>query len=384
MYSTEAWVLYRGDGSKQPGELRLETISFPALTDDEVLIEPIYGCWEANMSHAIERQPIDVCVARGEDKIVIGNGGLVRVLGCGAAVRNVREGELCVFLGALGFVDSFGYPEQVHGYDAPHTIGLLARRTKARATTLCPVPQPTRFAHEQWASFSVRYMTAWSNWNTAYGCFRTQMSAADVPAPHVWGWGGGSTFAELDLARRHGCEVAMLSGSDAHLAYIREAGIRALDHRQFPELLVDERRYASDPEYKQRYRASEDAFLELVRELTDGHGVSIFLDYIGSPVVRATLKAIRRQGVIATAGWKAGTLTPTHRAIECIHRRIHVHTHAFRRSDAPAATAYAEQHGWLPRVTGREYTWDEIPRLADDFAAGRTESYFPIFRVNPV
>jgi threonine dehydrogenase-like Zn-dependent dehydrogenase len=160
--------------------------------------------------------------------------------------------------------------------------------------------------------------------------------------------------------------------------------MHAIDRRQFPDLQVDEQRYATDPAYKRRYRASEEAFLGLVHDRTHGQGVSIFLDYIGSPVVRATLKAIGRQGVIATAGWKGGALTPTHRAIECIHRRIHVHTHAFRRSDPPAATAYAEHHGWLPRVTGHVYTWDEIPRLADDFAAGRAGSYFPIFVVNPV
>ena len=57
MYTTEAWVLYRGDNGAGPGHLEFESISFPGLGDDEVLVEPLYGAWEANMSHAVDRDP---------------------------------------------------------------------------------------------------------------------------------------------------------------------------------------------------------------------------------------------------------------------------------------------------------------------------------------
>ena len=50
----DAWVLYAGDGSRKPGpaELVRETIELEDITEDQVLCEPLYGCWEGNMLHA--------------------------------------------------------------------------------------------------------------------------------------------------------------------------------------------------------------------------------------------------------------------------------------------------------------------------------------------
>jgi hypothetical protein len=43
--------------------------------------------------------------------------------------------------------------------------------------------------------------------------------------------------------------------------------------------------------------------------------------------------------------------------------------------------AYAEAHGWMPIPADRTYTFDEIPELADDFRAGKTD-VFPVFAIN--
>src|SRR5580692_11115152 len=185
MYTTEAWVLYRGEAGAGPGHLEFESISFPSLSDDEVLIEPLYGAWEANMSHAVDRDPIDICDLRGEEKVVLGNSGVVRVLDVGRYVRNVQPGQYCLFA-PVGESDPFGYQQTVHGYDAPGTIGTLARKTKIACTGV-------------------------------YRCFRVQLSMEDFPVPYVWGWGGGCTLAELDLAQRLGCEAVMLSGNDRNI-----------------------------------------------------------------------------------------------------------------------------------------------------------------------
>src|SRR4051812_36672907 len=68
MIATEAWVLYKGPGARneqqEPGELRREIYFFPDIQETEVLTEPIYGGWEANLSHAISRKPIDICQQR--------------------------------------------------------------------------------------------------------------------------------------------------------------------------------------------------------------------------------------------------------------------------------------------------------------------------------
>ncbi len=388
MYTTEAWVLHRGnDGVSdgESGELRLETYTFPDITPHEVLVEPLYGCWEGNMTHAVLRRPVDVCRQRGEDRIVLGNAGVVRILQIGDAVKSVRPGDVCM-LYCAGETDEFGYMTKALAYDAPNTMGMLARRCKLHERNVLPIPLTTRYSYRQWAAFSARYVTAWANWRVAYGCWNVQMSDESMPAPFVWAWGGGTAFAEADLARRHGCRAAMLSSNPERLALIVKTGIDPIDRREFAGLSFDDKKYADDPKFRKAYQAAEAAFLDKVKEVTGGCGVSIFVDHIGKPVTRATLKALARQGVITTAGWKHGMVTTSLRAIECIERHVHVHTHYARRSEARAAMLAAESTGWMPPIGETEAVveWDDIPKLAEAHATDRIESYFPVFRVNPV
>lgn len=388
MLTTDAWVIHQGpDGgaTHEPAELRLESYALPELGPDEVLAEPVYGCWESNMSHAIERRPVDICRQRKEDRVVLGNSGVVRVLKTGPAVRTVREGDACVVFGVV-MADAHGYPMQVLAYDAPDTMGILAKRVRLSERSLIPVPRHTRYSLRHWAAFSVRYITAWSNWKVAYGCWRVQMSEEDLPAPWIWGWGGGSALAELTLAQRHGWRASMIAGSDERLQLIKTLGMDGVDRRWFGDLSFDEARYASDPDYRRSYQAAEARFLALVHERTDGAGVAIFVDHLGAPVTRATLRALGRQGVLTTAGWKCGMRTSSVRALECINRHIHVHTHYSRYSEARAAIQAGESTGWMPPLADDErvYQWEDIPSLARDYAAGRISSYFPLYQVNPL
>jgi NADPH:quinone reductase-like Zn-dependent oxidoreductase len=299
----------------------------------------------------------------------------------GARVKDVREGDIGAVFGASK-LDKFGYMIEAHAYDAPNTVGLLAKRSKIKAGNLMPLPAESPYSYKEWAAFIVRYVTAWSNWKVAYGAYRLQISEEEDPAPYVWGWGGGSTLAEVDLARRQGCRVAMISGSDAHLETIRRLGILGVDRRLFPNIAFDEKRWATDPAYKAAYRESEEALLEIVMRNTERMGAAIFIDFIGSPVLRVTLKALARQGVLATAGWLLGMSTSTNRAIECIKRHVHVHTHYARHADWFEASRYAVRAGWMPTVT-EVYGWDELERLARNAAAGIV-SYFPVYEVNPI
>jgi len=148
METTEAWVLHEGPASGDklpvPGELRLESFPLPDLKDDDVLVEPVFGCWEANMSHAIARSPIDVCRARREPRVVVGNSGTVRVLRAGRGVKEVREGEVYSFFGT-GVFDRHGYMVKAFAYDAPNTVGLLAKRTVIPAKNLLRLPNESKF-----------------------------------------------------------------------------------------------------------------------------------------------------------------------------------------------------------------------------------------------
>ena len=381
---TEAWVIYQSvPGEATSAALRLEAYSFPEPESDEVLVEPVYGCWEANMAHAIERDPVDICAARGEQRIVLGNAGVVRVLQPGAGVTSVKEGDLCC-ISPVGRWNDDGYLLKVVGYDAPGSVGLLARRLKLHEKQLVVLPSPTRFSYQQWAAFPVRYGTAWANWKVAYGSWRLQNEATPAADTHVWGWGGGVALAELTLARYYGCPAAMIASSDERLASIAAAGLQPIDRREFPDLAYDEERYASDKAYRKRYVASQKKFAEIVRRHTDGARVAIFVDNIGAPVVPATLRALRHRGVLTTAGWKKGMNITTTRANECIAHHIHVYTHGCPLHEAAPAVAFAEEHGWIAPVDGRVYAWDEIPQLAADYAAERVSTYFPIFQVNPL
>lgn len=381
-YSSTGWFLHvaTSDMVGQPGELVRQDFELDDLAGDEVLVEPLYGCWEGNMDHALSRRPVDICRVRGEERVVVGNAGVVRIVATGNDVRNLQPKQHAIVF-ASSVIDRFGYPKLMLAYDAPGTMGCLASRIKLKAHELVPVPEGTRHSLAQWAAFSVRYITAWSNWELAYGTFRLLVGHHEFPDPHVWGWSGGTTLAELDLARRQGCRTVMISGSDAHLEQIRRTGVTPLDRRKFGEILFDEKRYAEDGAFRRAYAQAERAFLLQVAERTGGENVQIFVDYLGSPLFRATSKALGREGVITTAGWKEGMAITYLRSVECIGRHQFVHTHYARYSQGLAGVAYGEEHGWMPEIDERIYSFDEIPELAARFRCGET-GFFPIYSVN--
>jgi NADPH:quinone reductase-like Zn-dependent oxidoreductase len=382
MITTDAWLINRGaPGESKPAELKREAFSFPDILEYEVLAEPIYGCWEANMTHSLERNPIDICRWRHEEKVVVGNAGVLRILKTGPSVTTVKEGDLGI-LAPLGTWDELGFMVKVYGYDAPKTIGLLAKKVKLHEKQVYPLPKDSKHTPQQWAAFSVRYASAWTNWKVAYGCWRQQMTREDCPTPFVWGWGGGVSLAELTLAKFYGCRVAMIASNDQRLALIRDLGMQPIDRREFIDLNFDERQYESEREYKKRYLSAEKSFLYKVRELTGGSGVSIFIDNVGAGVYRATLRALGPQGVIATCGWRSGMTMTYNRAVECMKRHIHVHTHGGKYSEGVAALHFAEETGWVPPVDGNVYSWEEIPLLAQAVSEGKIRNYFPIFQVN--
>jgi len=375
--STRAWVLRRGDEhARQQGALELATITLPPRSDDQILVETLYGSWEGNMTHALERDPIDVCRRLGQDCIVLGNGGVVRVLSPGRDAAVLSAGTVCGFA-PIAKQDTYGYVRTVCAYDEPGTMGTLAERFYVKPRQLVPLPDKSVVMPARWASFSVRYATAWSNWRVALGAWRLQMPDVPPERIHVWGWGGGVAFAELQLARAIGCKTVMLHEGPERAELIRSAGITPLDRKRFPALTE-----AVRPRDRRTYIASiraERSFLNIVDKLTDGDRVSIFIDNIGGPVARPTLRALGRQGVIASSGWKRGYAVEYNRAVECIERHIFVHTHASPLQEGLDAMRYALETGWLPPQPEHIYAWDEIPQLVEDYANGRIASYFPTF-----
>lgn len=378
---TNAWIIRKGIKSNSTGpeaaDLISQQIPVRAPTSHEVVVRPILGCWEANMSHAIARSPIDVCRARNEDWVVLGNSGVVEIEEVGSEVTTLTEGDICIIYGNA-ISDSHGYMKLAFAYDAPNTIGLLAQRLTVPEYNCLKIPTNTRHSLVQWATFSVRFITAWANWRVAYGCWKTQMHDS---LPTVWAWGGGTALAELLLAKQLGCNVALICSGVSRLALTESLGVIAIDRSEFEDLQYDDARYNSCRDYRRRYNNAEKTFLRIVNKMTDG-GVSIFIDNIGTPVHRATLRALARQGVITTAGWKHGMHQSSVRAVECISRHIHVHTHYATREEAINAILHAEETDWLPQAETEVFKWEDIPKLADAYANGDIRSYWPLFEVN--
>ena len=361
--STEAWVLPSVARRPQQAELILETYTFPDITPNEVLAKPLYGCLEGNMLHALQRDPIDICGDRNEDSVVLGNAGVVAIERIGSAVTHVREGETCIVFGN-GIWDEQGYPIKIMSYDAPGTMGVLAKSMKLHELQLIRVPAGTSHSLQQWAAFSLRYVSAWANWRVAYECWQSQMRGVPAEQTIVCAWGGGVSFAQLALAKRLGCQVMMACSHLERLELLRQEGIQAIDRTQF-----------SDDDF-------EEGFLDAIARKTGGKGVSIFIDNIGTPVHQITLKALARQGVMTTCGWKRGMRTHIARAIECLSRHIHVHTHYARYQEAIDAIQFAEAQAWMPPHQDRVWSWDEVPAMFRGYAEGSIASYFPVFAVN--
>jgi NADPH:quinone reductase-like Zn-dependent oxidoreductase len=235
MTPTAAWILRAGPENQPgtPGELARETLRLPDLTDWYTLVEPIYGSWDANISHTITRNPVDVARQRGEDSILLGNIGVVRVLRSDPGVTTIEEGNLCLLM-PFGRRDEFGYAELAYAYDAPGTLGLLAERTVVPTDLLLPLPRDSHHTPRCWTPYA-RYFTAWDNWRVAHACWRSQMGEADPGEHLVFGWGGGVVLVELELARRAGFRVAMAASTDQRLAQLTAQGIESIDQRLFPD-----------------------------------------------------------------------------------------------------------------------------------------------------
>lgn len=379
---TDAWVLHAGEKGAPPTKTELvrEEFEFADIGPSEALVAPLFGCMEGNMAHGVERKPIDVPLARGEDKIVMGNAGVVRVEKVGADVTTVREGDTAIVF-CNGEPDEYGYPKKIYGYDAVGSIGVMAKHSKLDEKQLIAIPANTSYPLEQWAAFSLRYITAWSNWQLAYGTLRLLLKEDELPAPEVWAWGGGVCLGELALAKHYGCKVTQIASTDERLTTIESLGIRAVDRREFYDLYFDKKRFRKDEDYTRKYSDAEEIFLNKVRDLTGGQMVNIFLDYVGVPVLRATLKALTRQGILATAGWKEGMMIELVRASECIARHQHINTHYARYHEGVEAVKFAEEKGWLPPLDSKVYDFDEVPQMYADYEADKV-GWFPIFRIN--
>lgn len=380
--TTEAWIIEKGNGVNEYGKLLPHHVDVALPGPEEIIVAPLYGCLEANLIHAIQRIPIDVCKQRNEAFVVPGNACVAKVMQVGEKVSHVKPGDLCMGFG-ISTADYYGYPVTVIGYDAPNVSGSLAKRVLMQQHQMIPLPSDTKFSLKQWAAFSARYVSAWSNWKVAYRCWKSQMENINPSEHFVCGWGGGVSLAQLQLAKLEGFQTIMIASKQSRLDHIEQHGIIPLNRRTFPDLTFHPGKYYKDEAFRDAYKKSEKIFLEQLYQITQGKMIDIFIENIGQPVYRATVKALARQAVISTCGWKMGMEISYLRALECISRHIHVHTHYATYNDVVEAMAFAEKTGWIPDIVSEKvYLWDDIPSLCDAYIKEEIDSYFPVFEIN--
>src|SRR5262249_7126002 len=135
---------YAGESDKPVrAKLVRETIEISPPRGKEVVVKPLYGCWEGNMGHALNRRPVDICKQRNEQKVVIGNAGVVRITDVGPEVRTVKPGQTAIIF-CTGVEDRWGYPEKILAYDAPGTMGCLSTVMKLSERQLITIPERSK------------------------------------------------------------------------------------------------------------------------------------------------------------------------------------------------------------------------------------------------
>lgn len=353
---TDAWVFVDGD----PVVLTRKDFEFQDITEDEVLCEALYGCLEGNIIHAFTKEPENVFLARRERELVMGNAGVVRVIECGANVSSLQSGDICVYF-CNGEPDEYGYPQKITGYDKAGSMGVYAKKLKLHEKELLKIPANSKNTLEQWAIFSLKFVTAWANWRVAYNAYRIQMPEVPNEDIQVWAWGGGVSYAELKLAKLMGCLAGMITSKSKVMQLCNENGISVVD-----------RKIRND---------SAKAFRKEVMQKTNGKGVSVFIDNIGQETYQDTIRLLARQGVLATNGWKDGAIYPVIRPVECIARHIHVHTHYATYEEGLAAMRFAEENDWIPPYLEKVYGFEELGDLTEKYRDGKLQSDYIVFKI---
>lgn len=149
--------------------------------------------------------------------------------------------------------------------------GALAERCLVAPEYTIRLPDSVSFA--EGAAVYLNYSTAW------YAYHRAAVQPGQTVLVH--GAAGGVGAAALDLAAQFGARAIAVVSSDAKAAFAEEAGAWAVVR-------------------------SDTAWLERVRELTDGRGVDAVLDPVGGDRFTDSLRALRIGGILVVIGFVGG------------------------------------------------------------------------------
>ena len=179
-------------------------------------------------------------------------------LSCGRCIACLdgRDNE-CAKYDVLGYRSDGGYAEMV----------------KVPVQNLVPIPDAIGFVEA--AAFPLAFLTAWHMLIT-----RARLRAGEDVL--VLGAGSGVGQAAIQIAWRHGARVFATAGSDEKLARARQLGA-----------------------YEVVNHTSGD-WPATIREFTNGRGVDVVVEHVGTATWNNSLKSLARGGRLVTCGATTG------------------------------------------------------------------------------
>jgi NADPH:quinone reductase-like Zn-dependent oxidoreductase len=179
-------------------------------------------------------------------------------LSCGrcAACLDGRDNE-CPRYDVLGYQSDGGYAEYV----------------RVPLANLIPIPDTIGFVEA--SAFPLTFLTAWHMLIT-----RARLVAGERVL--VLGAGSGVGQAAIQIARLHGAHVIATAGTDEKLARARALGAHATINHTTSDLGAEARR------------------------LTDGRGVDIVVEHVGTATWDRSVRALARAGRLVTCGATTG------------------------------------------------------------------------------
>jgi NADPH:quinone reductase-like Zn-dependent oxidoreductase len=179
-------------------------------------------------------------------------------LSCGRCIACLdgRDNE-CAKYDVLGYRSDGGYAEMV----------------KVPVQNLVPIPDAIGFVEA--AAFPLAFLTAWHMLIT-----RARLRAGEDVL--VLGAGSGVGQAAIQIAWRHGARVFATAGSDEKLARARQLGAyEVVNH-------------------------TSDDWPATIREFTNGRGVDVVVEHVGTATWNNSLKSLARGGRLVTCGATTG------------------------------------------------------------------------------
>ena len=299
-----------------PEKLQLMTVPDPAVGAGEALIE--IAASAVNRADLLQRQGFYPPPPGAPPYPGLECSG--RIAALGPAVTGWHEGdEVCALLAGGGYAERVAVP----------------------AGQLLPVPRGIQVTEA--AALPEAACTVWSN------VFKLgHLQPGETLLVH--GGAGGMGTLAIQLARARGARVLCTAGSQDKLARCRNLGAdRAISYR-------------------------DEDFVEVVREVTDGHGADVILDIMGASYLERNCEALAIDGRLMVIGLQGGTKAQLDLGA-LLPRRNAIHATTLRaRPPAQKAAIVAEVRAQVwPLVEAGEVSpvIDRRVRLADAAEAHR-------------